>query len=136
MGFKFEKLEVWQLSMELSKEIYLPINDLPTSEKFNLSSRIRRAATSISLNIAEGSTSQSDPEQLRFLGYAHRSLMETVACLMLMEQNKYINTIVFSKLYSDSEKLSAKILAMRNSIKRNPINQVNEKSTEYGIDND
>lgn len=48
---------------------------MPKSEKYNLSSQIKRAATSVPLNIVEGSTSQTDPEQLRFLGYAHRSLM-------------------------------------------------------------
>ncbi len=75
MGFKFEKLEIWHLSIALSKEVYDLIKALLEEEKFNLSSQIRRAVTSISLNIAEGSTSQTDPEQLRFLGYAHRSLM-------------------------------------------------------------
>jgi len=73
MAFKFEKLEVWQLGMELTSKVYSLIKTMPESEKFNLSSQIRRAATSVPLNIAEGSTSQTDPEQLRFLGYAHRS---------------------------------------------------------------
>jgi four helix bundle protein len=90
MPFKFEKLEVWQLSIDLSTKVYDLIKGLPKSERFNLSSQIRRAVTSISLNIAEGSTGQSDPEQIRFLRYAHRSLMEVVACLILMKERSYL----------------------------------------------
>jgi four helix bundle protein len=134
MAFKFEKLEIWQLAKDLAKAIYVLINQLPSEEQFNLSSQIRRAVTSISLNIAEGSTSQNDPEQLRFLSYAHRSLMEVVACLILINENKYINQATFNTLYSDSEKLSAKILAMKNAIrKRLTSNYVNEETENYGI---
>tara|TARA_R110002049_G_C8753805_1_gene528178 strand:+ start:268 stop:462 length:195 start_codon:yes stop_codon:yes gene_type:complete len=64
MPFKFEKLEVWQLAMDLSNKVYDLIENLPATEPFNLSSQIRRAVTSISLNIAEGSTGQSDSEQV------------------------------------------------------------------------
>ncbi|HCB01759.1 MAG TPA: four helix bundle protein, partial [Anaerolineae bacterium] len=60
MGFKFENLDVWKLSLEYSDLIYELANKLPETEKFNLKSQIIRAATSISLNIAEGSTGQSD----------------------------------------------------------------------------
>ncbi len=135
MGFKFEKLEIWHLSIDLSKEIYGLIKTLPDEEKFNLSSQIRRAVTSISLNIAEGSTSQTDPEQLRFLGYAHRSLMEVVACIILMKENGYLLKSIHDMLYEDCEKLSAKILAMKRAIKnRNRNNYINEESENYGFD--
>jgi len=56
MSFKFEKLEVWQLAIDLINKVYNLIEDMPASEKFNLSYQLRRAVTSISLNIAEGST--------------------------------------------------------------------------------
>lgn len=129
MSFKFEKLEIWHLSLALSNEVYSLIKALPDEEKFNLSSQLRRAVTSISLNIAEGSTSQSDPEQLRFLGYAHRSLMEVVACINLMKDKGYILHSTHNMLYKDCEKLSAKILAMKRAIKkRNKNNYINEES--------
>ncbi len=56
MSFKFEKLEVWQLAIDLINKVYNLIEDMPASEKFNLSYQLRRTVTSISLNIAEGST--------------------------------------------------------------------------------
>lgn len=73
MPYKFEQLDVWKLSLEYVDTIYLLAEKLPKSEEYNLKSQIVRAATSISLNIAEGSTEQSDAEQARFLGFAIRS---------------------------------------------------------------
>ena len=67
MGFKFEQLEVWQLALEYLDLVYQIAGQLPRSEEYNLKSQIVRAATSITLNIAEGSTSQTDAEQGRFL---------------------------------------------------------------------
>ena len=90
MNYKFEELEVWQISMELNDMIYQLSNELPAKENFNLRSQITRAITSVSLNIAEGSTSQTDREQKRFLGYSIRSLIEVVACLRLIERREYI----------------------------------------------
>lgn len=78
MGYKFERLEVWQMAMEYTDHVYAIAQHLPTEEKYGLTSQITRAANSIALNIAEGSTRQSDQEQTRFLGYAIRSLSETV----------------------------------------------------------
>ena len=65
---------------------------LPESERFNLRSQVERAATSVVLNIAEGSTSQSDAEQARFLGMALRSLLETVSCWDLVERRGYVSS--------------------------------------------
>ena len=91
MSFKFEQLDVWKLSLEYSDSMYALAEMLPESERFNLKSQIVRAATSVSLNIAEGSTGQSDPEQSRFLGMALRSLIETVACQRLLSRRKFVN---------------------------------------------
>jgi len=73
MGFKFERLEVWQLALEYIDQVYQLSAMLPRDEDYNLRSQIRRAATSIALNVAEGSTTQSDAEQRRFIGIAIRS---------------------------------------------------------------
>ena len=90
MGFKFENLEVWKLSLEYIDAIYEMAARLPKEELFNLRSQWVRAATSIALNIAEGSTGQSDSEQGRFLGYAIRSLIESTACFRIAQRRMYI----------------------------------------------
>jgi four helix bundle protein len=78
---------------------------------------MKRAADSISLNIAEGSTGQFDMEQLRFLGYSQRSGMEVVNCLYLALRRKYIDQEQFDKLYRELELLTIKIKAFKKSIK-------------------
>jgi four helix bundle protein len=90
MSFKFEKLEIWQLSLDYLDLSYEIAGKLPHSEDFNLKSQLCRAATSVALNIAEGSTGQTDVEQARFLGLAIRSVLETVACQHIINRRGYL----------------------------------------------
>lgn len=114
---KFEKLEVWRLAIEYTDLCYTIAEKLPRREQYNLASQIQRAAVSVALNIAEGSTGQSDPEQARFLAMAIRSLMETVACQHLIYRRSYLDDIaLLREAYQASEKLAAKLLAMRRAI--------------------
>ena len=117
MPFKFEKLEVWQLSLGYIDLIYQIANQLPQSEQYNLKSQMTRAATSISLNIAEGSTGQTDAEQARFLGMAIRSLLETVACQHLISRRGYLDDLTsLRQAYRQAEILVAKLHAMRSAV--------------------
>jgi four helix bundle protein len=95
--YKFENLEVWKISLDLTDKIYELSLHLPDLEKFNLVSQIIRASTSVSLNIAEGSTSSSNAEQIRFLKIAKRSLIEVVACLRLIGRRKYLMNTILSQ---------------------------------------
>jgi four helix bundle protein len=88
---KFENLEVWQLAVAYCDLCYAISEKLPSQENFNLASQLRRASVSVALNIAEGSTSQSDAEQARFLGMVIRSLIETVACQHLIHRRGYLH---------------------------------------------
>ena len=90
---------------------------LPEEEKFNLATQIRRAADSISLNIAEGSIGQSNPEFIRFIGYAIRSLAEVITCLHKMKRRNYITENVFHQLYDESFSLMNMLNAFRKNIK-------------------
>ena len=115
--YKFEKLEVWQLALDYIDLIYDIAKELPRSEEFNLKSQITRAATSIALNIAEGSTGQTDPEQARFLGMAIRSLVETVACLRIIKRRNFLeDTKKMEQADAHSRVLAAKLHAFRKSL--------------------
>ena len=105
MAFKFENLLVWQLSLELGEKINILADTFPAKELFNLSNQIRRAADSIGLNIAEGSTGHSDPEQKRFLIFANRSVLEVVACLIKAKKRSYIDEKKYTELYKECENL-------------------------------
>ena len=117
MPFKFEKLEIWQMAIEMANEVHLLTRGFPKEEMFSLTSQMKRAADSISLNIAEGSTGQSNPEQVKFLGYSQRSALEVVNCMYLAIKRNYIDQKRFDKFYNDLEKLIVKIQAFKNSLK-------------------
>jgi len=106
MAFKFEKLKVWQRAMDLNEKIFLLSKNFPADERYNLTSQIKRAADSVALNIAEGSTSQSNAEFNRFLGYSLRSLVEVVCALFIAKRRTYIDDSQFEELYSFCEELS------------------------------
>jgi four helix bundle protein len=67
MVYSFENLEVWQKSRNLVISVYKITAGFPLDEKFGLSSQLRRAAISVSSNIAEGSTRLSKSDQARFI---------------------------------------------------------------------
>jgi four helix bundle protein len=137
MGYKFERLEVWQLALEYVDLIYAIGEQLPRSEEYNLKSQMVRAATSIALNIAEGSTSQSDPEQARFLGFALRSLVETVACQHLIHRRQYLeDPTPLREAYQASEKLFAKLQAFRTSLVGEQDARFREEAVSYDPDHE
>ena len=117
MPFKFEQLEVWRLALEYIDLVDRIAAQLPRSEEYNLKSQITRAATSVALNIAEGSTGQTDAEQARFLGLAIRSVLETVACQHIISRRKLIpDKTPLRTAYQHAEILVAKLHSMRKTL--------------------
>jgi four helix bundle protein len=116
MAFKFENLKVWQLSLELTDDIDMLAKTFPNHELYSLSSQIRRAANSVSLNIVEGSTGLSNAEFRRFLQIANRSALEVVGCLYLAKRRDYLNEELFQTLYNKIETLVKMIQALINSL--------------------
>ena len=117
MAFKFESLQIWNRSLDLSILIQEIATSFPNYEIYNLSNQIRRAADSVVLNIAEGSTGQTNPEFTRFLRYALRSAVEVVACLFIAKKKAYIDTTIFNKAYAEYEILCKMISKFEKSLK-------------------
>jgi four helix bundle protein len=82
----YHQLEIWRRGMDFTVQVYEFSTQLPTDERFNLASQLKRAAVSVPLNIAEGCGCSTDGEFARFLSYAYRSLKEVVTCLELIER--------------------------------------------------
>ena len=131
MPFKFESLDVWQRALEYIDLIYALVEQLPVNEQFNLRSQITRAATSVALNIAEGSTTQSDPEQARFLAISIRSLIETVACIEIIRRRNIVPADNLDTAYSYAEILLRRLQAFRRAISGHRA-AVQEDSEVYG----
>ena len=134
MTFKFEQLEVWQLALDYVDLIYELAVKLPKSEDFNLKSQITRAATSIALNLAEGSTGQSDAEQNRFLGMAIRSLIETVACQRIIKRRNYLtDDSILNKADEKAQSLAKRLHAFRKALTSSAKN-IGEEQALYETD--
>ena len=89
--FSFEKLDVWQESRDLVKEIYILLRNFPAEEKYALCDQIRRAVVSVPSNIAEGSGRMSVKEKIHFLEVAFGSLMETFCQMQIARDLEYIS---------------------------------------------
>lgn len=116
--YKFQQLDVYQLALDYIDAVYDLSRKLPNAERTNLCSQIERAATSIALNIAEGSTGQSDLEQNRFLGMALRSYIETVACMDMIERRGYVSLETLTSTRELGHRVFIKLQAFRRALKK------------------
>ena len=80
---KVEDLKIWQKSIALAKQVYSVIANLPSDEKYGLSSQIKRCSVSIASNIAEGAGRNSNKEFKHFLSIANGSCYELQTQLIL-----------------------------------------------------
>ncbi|MGB7293028.1 MAG: four helix bundle protein [Thermodesulfobacteriota bacterium] len=117
MTYKFQELTVYKMALEYVDQVYKLSSQLPKGEWNNLRTQVQRAATSIVLNIAEGSTGQSNAEQKRFLGLAVRSYLETVACWDLIERRSYLTPEGLLDVRESGHNLFVKVQAFRKSLK-------------------
>ncbi len=117
MAFKFEQLKFWQRGIDLNISINELVKSWPREELYSLTNQIKRAADSVILNIAEGSTGQSNKEFLRFLSYSLRSAVEVEACLHIAKSRHYVNEETFSIMYVEIEEIIKMIQGLKRSIK-------------------
>lgn len=85
------KLDIYQFSQELALECYKISKSLPSDEKFALVQQIRRAALSVHLNIAEGSSRRSEAERKRYFEIARGSVIEIDAAIGIAYKLSYVN---------------------------------------------
>jgi len=115
--YNFEKLEVWQLARKFVGKIYSATSTFPSEERYGMVSQLRRAAISVSSNLAEGSSRSGLKDQLHFYNISYSSLMEVLNQLIISMDLGWINSKQLEVLRSDLEIISAKIGALRNSRK-------------------
>jgi four helix bundle protein len=87
----FRKLDVWQKSLQLVASIYRLTSGFPAAERYGLSAQMRRAAVSVSANLAEGCGRMGDAELRRFVRISLGSLSE-LECELLLAGNLQLAT--------------------------------------------
>lgn len=114
--YKFQKLRVYQKGLDYLNLVYELADKFPESENYNLKSQLMRAATSIVLNIAEGSTGQSNTEQARFLTISLRSYLETIACFDIALHQKYVNETDLKEIKTFGHELFTALASMKKKL--------------------
>ncbi len=82
----FRRLDIYKRAIDYCVEVYKFSTKLPSSEQYGLVSQIRRAVTSIPLNISEGAGANSNKEFCLFITYSYRSVNEVLTCLELTKK--------------------------------------------------
>ncbi len=112
----YKNMEVYQLGYAFALDIHRILDKFPKKEEANISSQMRRAATSIPLNIAEGSVKKSPREFLNFLSYAYGSAKELDVLISMSKDLGYITKREYSNLFAKLDKIMAKLFGFMNNI--------------------
>jgi four helix bundle protein len=114
--FNFEKLETWHDAIAFADQVYDLTSEFPNDERFGLTNQMRRAAVSISSNLAEGSSRSSRPDFARFVEIASGSLFEVVSQSFIGRLRGFLTEEQFQRLYAAAEKQGKMLSGLRNSL--------------------
>ena len=116
--FSFENLRVYKVARELVKSIYLVQNKFPKEERYALGDQVRRAAVSITANLAEGSGRQSVKEKIHFIEIAFGSMTEVFCELQIACDLNYIKTDEFDALRPQFTEVAKMLSGLRNTLQK------------------
>lgn len=116
--FSFEKLDVYQKARKLIKDIYLLQNEFPKEERYALGDQVRRAATSIAANLAEGSGRQSIREKIHFVEIAFGSMTEVFCELQTACDLGYIQENQLDALRPQFTDIAKMLSGLRNTLNK------------------
>lgn len=109
----YHQLDIWQRAMAYVVQIYEFSARLPPDERYNLTMQLRKAATSVPLNIAEGAGCTGNGEFARFSSYAYRSLKEVTTCLELSQRlHRSLPAQAITDLISEGEQISRMVRSL------------------------
>jgi len=116
--FNFEKLETWQKAIQFADPVHQLTRSFPDEERFGLTSQMRRAAVSISSNIAEGSARHSHADYARFVEIASGSLFEVVSHSFISRNQGFLAETDFKTIYAAAEEQSRMLSGLRDYLLR------------------
>lgn len=120
--FGFEQLQVYHLAVAYVAQAYKVSEQFPSEDRSGLTSQLRRAATSVPLNIAEGKGRGTDRDFAGFLYQARGSLLESVSALDIAIALGFLEASQIVPLKSDASDLQTKLNALLRT-----LNQSDEK---------
>jgi four helix bundle protein len=114
--FNFEKLDVWHRAIAFADTVYASTRHFPSDERFGLTNQIRRAAVSISWNIAEGTSRVSKIDFAHFVEIATGSLFEVVSQSFIAKKQDFLTDEQFQQLYTSAEEQGRMLSGLRKSL--------------------
>ncbi|MDD5109089.1 MAG: four helix bundle protein [Candidatus Omnitrophica bacterium] len=117
MAGTFKEIKVWQKAHELVLEIYKITEGFPISERYNLTSQLRRSCASVPTNIVEGYKRRSDKDFAHFLNMADSSLEETKYHLLLAHDLTYLDKISYERLLILADEIGRMLYGFQNKLK-------------------
>jgi four helix bundle protein len=115
----FREIKVWQKGIEYSVAIYKLTSNFPVEEKFGLISQLRRSSTSISSNIAEGSSRISVKEFFHFLSISIGSAYESETQLIICNKLNFINDTDFEEMIKKITEIQRMLNGFAETIRNN-----------------
>ena len=112
----FKKYDIWQLSHELTLEVYKITSIFSKEELFGITSQLRRATSSIPTKISEGCGRNSDKEFNQFLNIALGSALETEYLFILSKDLNYLNQEQFQDLELKINNIKSKIYKLKQKL--------------------
>ena len=116
----YRHLQVWEKAHRLTLSVYRSTRAFPNEEKFGLTSQLRRSASSIPANLAEGCGRRSDGEMARFVQIAMGSGAELSYHLLLSRDLGLLESAVFLHLTSDLEEVMKMLSSLSARLKGGP----------------
>lgn len=114
--YNFEKLTVWQKAMDFCELIYKETKKFPKEELFGITSQLRRAATSIPLNISEGSACNSKREFKHFLNIALCSQYEIATTIRLCKRFNFLSGENYTEVSNALDEIGKLLHGLINSL--------------------
>lgn len=114
--FRFETLEVWRRSADLSMQVFQLADELERQKQFRFAEQLRAAMLSITNNLAEGSGSSSKREFSQFVNISRRSLFEVVNMLLIFSRHGLVDRERIEPWLAELEELSKMLEALRKKL--------------------
>jgi four helix bundle protein len=114
--FNFERLEAWQHAIEIANSVYRLTRQFPAEERFGLTNQMRRAAVSVSSNLAEGSSRSSRADFARFVEISTGSVFELISQAFIAKRQSMLAPNDFEQLYALAERQGRMASGLRNSL--------------------
>lgn len=115
--FPFEKLEVWQESVELADFVLGLLERVSQGKHLRIVSQMEGSVTSVAQNIAEGKGRQHRKEFLQYLSIAQGSLYETVTLTEIFRRNKLFGEVEYLQVRGRAERIDRKLNGLMNSVR-------------------